>query len=126
MDRRKHDPVDLMLEGRMNDATKTYLDFYLEALESGDRFIGADLISQLHFSVAGDDPGSEPEAVTEAVEQMVMSALRERGIDVDEQVVQVVIDDIAIATKGLSAGRKRSEESVEAVDRQKKVRWKDA
>jgi hypothetical protein len=76
--------------------------------------------------VAGDDPGSEPEAVTEAVEQMVMSALRERGIDVDEQVVQVVIDDIAIATKGLSAGRKRSEESVEAVDRQKKVRWKDA
>ena len=123
MDHKKHDPVDLMLEGRMNDATETYLALYLGALESGDRFIGADLISQLHFSVAGDDPGSEPEAVTEVVEQMVMSALRERGIDVDEQ---VVIDDIVIATKRLSAGRKRSEESVEAVDRQKKVRWKDA
>ena len=123
MDRRKNDPVDLMLEGRMNDATETYLDFYLEALESGDRFIGADLISQLHFSVAGDKLGLEPEAVTEVVEQMVMSAVHKRGIDVDKQ---IVMDDIAIAKEGLAAGRKRSEESIEAVDSQKSQRWKDA
>ena len=126
MDSRKPDPVDLMLEGRMSDATEAYLRLYSEALESGDRFIGADLIVQLHFSVAGDRSGSAPEDVTEAVEQMVMSALRERGVDVDEQIVQIVDDDIAIAKKGLLAGRKRSERSVEAVDREKSLRWKGA
>ena len=120
-----------MLKGRMRDATEMYLNFYLEALYSRDRFIGADLISQLHFSVAGENPGTEPEAVTEAVEQLIMGALRERGVDVDGQIVaddirQIVADDIAIAKKGLSAGRKRSERSVESVDREKSLRWKGA
>ena len=123
MERESHDPVDFMLEGKMKAATERYLGFYLEALEKGDRFIGADLISQLHFSLAGEEPGSAPEDVTEAVEQMVMSALRERGIAVDKQ---IVIDDIAIAKKGLSTGRKQSEKSVEAVDIQKSKRWKGA
>ena len=122
MDSRKPDPVDLMLKGRMKDATKMYLDFYLEALESGDHYIGRDLIAQLHFSVAGDRSGFAPEDVTESVELMVMSALRERGIDVDRQ---IVIDDIEIAKKGLLAGRKRAEKSVESVDREKSLRWKD-
>lgn len=124
MDGRKPDPVDLMLKGRMRDATEMYLDFYLEALESGDHYIGSDLIAQLHFSVAGDRSGFAPEDVTEEVEQMVMGRLRERGIDVDEQIVQIVGDDIAIAKKGLSAGRKRSERSVDAVDKEKSLRWK--
>ncbi len=121
MDSRKPDPVDLMLEGRMSDATEAYLRLYLEALESGDHFIGADLIAQLHFSVAGDRSDSTPEDVTEAVEQMVMGTLRERGIDIEKQ---IVVDDIEIAKKGLLAGRKRSEMSIEAVDREKRARWK--
>ncbi len=113
MTRRKPDPVDLMLMGRMNDATKMYLDFYLESLEIGDRYIGADLVAQMHFSVAGENPGTDPESVTNQVEGMVMNALRKRGIDVDNQ---IVADDLAIAKKALAEGRKRSERSVELMD----------
>ena len=121
MKSRKSDPVDLMLEGRMEEATQIYLCFYLEALDSGDRFIGSDLISQLHFSVAGQRPGTEPESVSEEVELLIMGALSERRIEVDRQIVS---DDLAIARKGLSAGRKRSERSIEAVDNEKSTRWK--
>lgn len=121
MKSRKSDPVDLMLEGRMREATEIYLSFYLEALESGDHFIRSELISQLHFSVAGQIPGTEPESVSKEIERLVIDALRERRIEVDRQVVS---DDLAIARKGLSAGRKRSERSIEAVDREKSTRWK--
>ena len=115
MEHRKRDPVDLMLDGNMNAATETYLAFYIDALESGDRFIGADLLSQLHFSMAGEDLGSEPEAASDAVQELVMSALRQRELHKYEQ---IVADDIAIAKRGLVTGRKRSEKSVESVDRE--------
>ena len=105
---RKSDPVDLMLEGRMREATEIYLSFYLEALESGDHFIRSELISQLHFSVAGQIPGTEPESVSKEIEQLVIGALRERRIE-DDRHRQVVSDDLAIARKGLSAGKRRSE-----------------
>ena len=38
-------------------------------------------------------------------------------------IVQILGDDVAIAKKGLSAGRKRSEKSIEAVGRVKRSRW---
>ena len=109
MKTRKPDPVDLMLMGKMEEATQIYLDFYLEALESGDHFISSELISQLHFSVAGHIPGREPESVSEEVKRLVMTALSKGGIDVDKQ---VVIDDLAIARKRLSYDRKQSEKSI--------------
>ena len=119
MNRREPGPVDLMLMDRMNDATRMYLDFYLEALESGDRYIGADLVTQMHFSVAGKIRGRDPESVTDEVKKLVLDALLERGIDVDRQ---IVADDLAIAKKVLETGRKRSERSIEQMDRDRRAR----
>ena len=114
MNGRKPDPVDLMLMGRMKEATKKYLDIYMDALESGDRYIGPDLVAQMHFSVAGQNPGTDPESVSDDVERLVKDALLEREIHVDEL---VVADDLAIAKNILEAGRKRSERSFQAVYR---------
>ncbi len=114
MKSRKPDPVDLMLMGRMEEATQIYLDFYLEALETSDLFIRSELISQLHFSVAGQSLGTEPESVSNQVERLVMNALCERRIEVDRQ---IVIDDLEIAKERLLDGRKQSEKSIEAVGR---------
>ena len=111
MGRDKLDPVDLMMRGRMDDAAKMYLDTYVEAVEEGDRYIGPHLLSQLHYCVAGKEVaakeiGRAPEDFTAEVERMVLSELRERGVDVDERMVQ---DDIAIAKNSIVAARKDSE-----------------
>ncbi len=92
MKSRKPDPVDLMLMGRMEEATKIYLDFYLEALESGDEFIAPELISQLHFSVAGQNPGTDPESMSKEVERLVIGALYERRIEIDRQIVTIHLE----------------------------------
>ena len=113
MTHRKPDPVDLMLMGRMKEATDKYLGIYMEVLEIGDRYIGPDLVAQMHFSVAGQNPGTDPESVTDEVESLVRRAAKERGIIVDEQ---FLADDFAIAKKSLEVGRKRSERSILALD----------
>ena len=113
MTRRKPDPVDLMLMGRMKEATDMYLDFYLEALEIGDRYIGTFLVAKMHFSVAGQNPGTDPESVTDEVESLVRDAAKARGLVVDEQ---FLADDFAIAKKSLEADRKWSERSILALD----------
>ncbi len=102
------DPVDLMLLGRMDEAAKMYLNLYLEAIEEGDRYIGPDLLSKLHFCLAGKETEFRrvPEDTTLEVEQMVLSELRNRGMGLDEQ---IVMDDIAIAKNNVVAARENSE-----------------
>ena len=112
MTRRKPDPVDLMMMGRMEEAAERYLDLYMNALEIGDRYIGTFLLPKLHFCVAGQNPGTDPLSVGDEVEALVRDAIRERGISVDEQ---FLADDLAIAKLSLEADRKHSERILRAV-----------
>lgn len=107
MGQRKPDPVDLMMMGRFDEAAEKYLSLYAEMLEEGDRFIGPYLLSPLHFCVSGMNPETIPEDATEEVERMVLSALRERGVEVDKHIVK---EDIAIAKNKIVADRKYSEQ----------------
>lgn len=106
MGRERLDPVDLMMLGRMDEAAAKYLEWYAEAREVGDAYIGPLLLKQLHLCVAGMEPGRIPEEVGEDVERMVTRDLRERGLDVD---VQDVKGEVEAARQNLVADRKNAE-----------------
>ena len=111
MVRDRLDPVDLMMLGRMDEATKMYLDSYVEAAKEGDRYIAPLMLSQLHFCVAGKEAttqkaGRAPEDFTDEVERLVMFELRERGIKMDARVVK---EDIAMAKNSIVEDRKHAE-----------------
>lgn len=108
MKRKRLGPVDLMMRGRMDEAAEMYLDAYPEV--AGDMFIAPHLLSQLHFCVAGKEPGIAPEEATAEVERMVLQKLRERDMNVDKRIVK---DDIAIAKDILASSRKRAEKALD-------------
>lgn len=121
------DPVDLMLEGRMHEAAERYLELYVDAHEEGDRSVGADLVAQLHYCiageserVAGDSEGRSPEEVTPEVEEVILREFSRRNLSFDKG---LIADDIAIAVQGLLWQRKRAEKSIEAVEQEKEHRW---
>ncbi len=115
MEREYLDPVDLMLEGRLKEAEKEYLQLYLDALQGGDHFIGVDLVTQLHFCIARQE-GQPPEDVTSRVREAVLRALDSGRLSVDRRIVE---DDLAAARSGVLEGKKRAERSVERVDEEK-------
>ena len=92
----------------MNEAAKAYLDIYAKMVQEGDRFVTPYILSQLHFCVAGADEKSwrSPESVSDEVERMVMSELRDRGVQADERKVK---DDVEIARNSVVADRKYAE-----------------
>ena len=126
MREKQRDPVDLMLEGKLQEATKLYLDLYVEAIEEGDRWIGRDLVTQLHYCIAGrigedeaNGEGRSPEDVTKEVEEVILNELSLRGVRFDKS---AITDDIEIASEDLRRARKRAEKSIEAVEHEKENR----
>ena len=120
MSDKQPDPVDLMLEGRMHEAAERYLELYVDAVQEGDRSVGADLVAQLHYCIAGDSErvasnseGRSPEEVTKEVEKVILREFSRRELSFDKG---LIADDIAIAVKGLLWQKKRSERSIEAVE----------
>ena len=123
---KRRDPVDLMLEGKLAEATKRYLELYVESLEEGDRSVGADIVIQLHYCVAGQSEmitdkkhGRPPEDLAQEVEEVIFRELARRELHFDKS---VIADDIAIATEGLRWQKKRAEKSIEAVEHEQERR----
>jgi hypothetical protein len=118
MAKREPDPLDLLVQGKYQEATKKYLELYLEALTTGDRFIGVDLLTPMHFSVA---KGEDPEASRGQIEQLIIRGLRERRIPVNDDLRQVIEDDLNSARSALESSRKRTERSIRRVDTEKET-----
>ena len=105
--RERSGPVDLMMQGRMDEAAKMYLDVYPDV--AGDMFIGPQILSQLHFCVAGKEPRRAPEDATGEVEEMALRKLRECGADVDERIVK---DEVAMARDIIKESRDRANKAL--------------
>ena len=126
---REPDPVDLMMDGRFEEAQQTYLHLYVEALKRGDLAIGPDLIAGLHYCIAGATksrnvlPGdydvASPETVSSEVEEAVVEELREHQMDLDKR----VSDQLQMGRAMVSRGKRRAERSVERVETEKHRRW---
>ncbi len=121
MERENRAPVDLMLEGKLEEAEQEYLRLYLDALEGGDRFIGVDLVTQLHFCIAREE-GRPPEEVTSVVKEVVLQALDRRGLSIDRS---IVVDDVEAAHKGVLEGKRRAERSIERVEKKTERDWQE-
>jgi hypothetical protein len=116
METKDLDLYDLMLEGKLEEATDTCLRLYVDALEEGDRFIGTHIVTQLHFCIAGMEGGRAPLDVSVAVRKAILGELQRRGLDID---TMLVLDDIAIARELILTGKTEAEKSIERVDQGK-------
>jgi hypothetical protein len=114
--KRAPDPVDLMLDGRFEDAARAYVSLYIDALQRADFAIGPDLLMGLHYCVAGMT-GREPSSAD--VEQAVRAQLTARKVKVDRR----VLDQLQVATSMVKKGRQRAERSVAGVESDKERRW---
>ena len=111
---KKHErsgPVDLMMQGRMDEAAELYLDVYPDV--AGDLLIGPQILSQLHLCVAGKEPRCAPEDATGEVEEMALRRLRECESDVDERIVK---HEIAMARDIIKASRDRANKALNLPD----------
>lgn len=120
---RPADPVDFLLRGQPEQAVNAYIELYLEAARTGDRYVGSYILGPLAHALAAlaakeaaDFPGKTgktPERALEEVEPLILKRARESGLSVD---VELVRKDIALARQGLRASRRRAEQSVRAVE----------
>ena len=126
MSQKEPDPVDLMLDGKLDEAADKFLQLYMEALEAGDFSVGRDLVAQLHYCLAGAKDitlaRQPPEQLTHEVGEAIFGELKRRGVDVDRH-RGVINDDLAIAKEDVQSQRKRAEKSIEAVEKEKQRRW---
>ena len=99
-------PVDLMLDGKMDEAAEAYLDLYVEALAEGDRFIGPYLLSPLHSCVASVKGGETLDDVSQNVEAMIWEKAGERGVKRNKETEMDVSDDISIAREYMAFAAK--------------------
>lgn len=103
-------PVDLMLDGKMDEAAEIYLDLYVEALAEGDRFIGPYLLPPLHSCVASVKGGETLDDVSKNVEAMIWKKAGERGVKRNKETETDVSDDISIAREYMAFAAKGVEE----------------
>ena len=131
MPEREPDPVDLMLEGKFQDAAETYLELYVEALTEGDEYVGADLLTQLHHCFAGmrgepspQDPRMmqwpSPQDVAQDVREAIFLKFKARNLPIDEI---KITDNMAVARESLRSAKKRAERSIDAVEKEKDRHW---
>lgn len=120
---RPADPVDFLLRGQPDQAANAYVDLYLEAARTGDRYVGSYILGSLAHALAAlaakeaegltGGAGKTPESALEDVEPLILRRARESGVSVD---IELVRKDIGLARQGLRASKKRAEQSVEAVE----------
>src|SRR5689334_16809274 len=87
---RQPDPVDLMLDGKFEEAAKAYLELYVDALKRGDFAFGPDLLMGMQYCVAGI---TKHEPTAREVEIAVKRRLAEHNVKFDKHVE----DDLQIA-----------------------------
>jgi hypothetical protein len=115
---RTPDPVDLMLDGKFDEAAQAYVALYADALKKKDYSIGPDLLMGLQYCVAG----MAKQAPTDTdVEVTVRNELAKRHVKIDRHVK----DHLQIANSMVEKGRKRAERSVAGVESEKQRRWKE-
>jgi hypothetical protein len=110
---RPPDPVDLMLDGKFEEAASAYAALYAEALKNGNLAIGPDLLMGLQYCVAG----MMKEAPAQAdVDVSVKQELAKRGVKIGTD----VDDHLHIARAMVAKARQRGERSVASVESEKK------
>ena len=101
-------PVDLMLDGKMDEAAEKYLNMYAKfCLVERDRFIGPYLLSSLHTCVAKIEGVKTFDEVSKRVESKIWEKARERGVEVDKELEMDVSDDISIAREQIKVAARR-------------------
>ena len=106
------DAVDLLLSGNHDAAISRYVNMYTEALLQGDRYIGADLCTQLFYAVAAREEVA-PRDVTQEVRARLQAAIRQPTADVDLRYVE---DDLRIAKAMIADAKKESELSIQRLE----------
>jgi len=114
---RDPDPVDLMLDGRFEDAARAYLKLYVDALRRQDFAIGPDLLMGLHYCLAGV---RRLEPIAPDVDVAVKEELVRHDLKMDKR----VRDQLQTARSMVNKARKRAERSVAWVESEKDRRWK--
>ena len=128
MDGERADPIDLLLEGKVEQAIETYVDLYVDALLREDLFIGEDLATQLHLCLAAKrdraiSQGSrEPEDLSEEVQHIIVGELKRRQLTFDERVVR---DHVAAGKSAVRSARERSDKSVAALESEERP-WNES
>lgn len=120
MQERAPDAVDLMLEGRLDDAIQEYLTLYSEAVEERNWQIGPDLIAQLLYCFALRQEGSSPEKVSSQVAEHVADVLHRKGVTPDGRRVD---DDLELALGQVRAAKRAAGASVKRAQKEKDQRW---
>jgi hypothetical protein len=115
---RPPDPVDLMLDGKFEEAAEAYLALYVDALKREDFAIGPDLLMGLQYCVAAT---AKNEPTAHQVELAVKEQLTLRHVNLDRQVK----DHLQIANSMVKNAKKRADRSVARVESEKQRRWKD-
>ena len=110
---RPPDPVDLMMEGKFDEAINVLLAMYVEAARRGDNYIGTDLCVQLLHCVAVQEKRLPEESATK-VEKLIRAAMSRDGLTLDEDTLRRQMEGAAAEVK---VGRVRAEEGLRRFER---------
>ena len=116
MKERPPDPIDLMLDGKFEEAAQAYVALYVDTLKRKDFAIGPDLLMALQYCVAGM---AKQEPATPDVQVLVKEQLMKRDVKIDGHVQ----DDLQIANSMVKKAKERAERSVVGVEKQRQ--WKE-
>lgn len=112
-DVRSPDPVDLMMDGKFDEAIEILLQMYVEAARRGDNYIGTDLCAQLLYCVAVQGE-TLPELAADEVASLIKEAMKRDGLAVDEATLCRQLEGAEAEVK---AGRIKAEESLQRFDK---------
>ena len=106
-EKRRDDPMDMMMQGRIDEAAEEYLKLYVKSAKTDGHFMGPIALTQLHYCVAGMKPGVRPENATKHVEAMARERLREEGIEVAEESIRL---DLSLAENNVLGEKEYADE----------------
>jgi len=112
---RTPDPVDLMLDGKFDEAAEAYARLYALAIDRGDYGIAPDLLMGLQYCMAGSAKQSPQER---SLVPSIREVLRRHGVRDDSR----VSEDVEIAASMIRKARRKSERSLSTVDLEKSDR----
>ena len=119
-----NDPVDLILSGELQQAADAYLQLYFDAILEGHESIGQDLCAQLLYIAAGQEESFPPEGSKARKRVMDLISIRASEGNLEAK-GDLLSDHVKAAAEGIRKAKARSEKSIEKVEREKEMRWRE-
>ena len=118
------DPVDLIMLGKLEEAADAYIELYINAVQEGHGNMGPDLCAQLLYIAAADEESFPPEGskARKRVLDLISVRANKRNLEVGSHVFS---DHVKAAAEGIRKAKARSEKSIEKVEREKEMRWRE-